>query len=98
MLDVVVDVLPLEGVPILDEEDEDDQDNEADENASATQADAVPNEQARAQEHQANRAEAARQNTEYAFLRQRIFQRDRCKSNACMNIGVDVQIRGCHCC
>lgn len=69
---VIVDVLPLEGVPILDEEDEadevdeDNEDNDADEGASATQADAVPNEQARAREHRANGAEASHQNEQYA--------------------------------
>lgn len=57
---VGIDVLPLEGVPILDEDDED---NDAD---STAQADNAPNEQARASELQAVRAERARQ--EYAFL------------------------------
>eukprot|EP01043_Picozoa_sp_COSAG02_P064424 COSAG02_NODE_9417_length_2222_cov_171.999058_1_plen_55_part_10 len=55
-------MLPLEGVPILDEEDED---NDANDNASAAQANTVPNEQSRAQELQAARAETARQNAEY---------------------------------
>ena len=69
---VVADVLPLEGVDILDEEDED---NDADENATAAhefrhrqhQVDAPVNDQARAH-LPATRAEAARQNAEYARL------------------------------
>ena len=64
------DVLPLEGVDILDEEDEN---NDADESVSAAhefrhphQADAASNDQARAHRPQATRAEAARQFAEYA--------------------------------
>ena len=91
---VVADVLPLEGVPILDEEDED---NDANENASAAQAGTVPSEQSRARELQAARAETARQNAEYAFLRKRMLQVDLCEIDACVDVGVGVQIRGRRC-
>ena len=82
---VRIDVLPLEGVPILDEVDED---NDADENAGTAQADNAPNEQARASELQADRTERARQDAEYAFLRKALTPPSSLRINACVDVDI----------